>query len=102
MVGYGPEHTHFVIELTYNYNVSKYEQGNDFHGITIRSREAIERAKKVGWPLKQENGLNVVEAPGGYKFYLLDEPQPTNEGENKKAIDVQVFALIFDYTLYTD
>lgn len=85
MVGYGPEDTHFVVELTYNYNVSKYEQGNDYQGITIRSREAIERAKKVGWPLKQEGGLNVVEAPGGYKFYLLDEPQPTNEDPVQKV-----------------
>lgn len=85
MVGYGSEHTHFVVELTYNYNVTKYEQGNDYHGITIRSREAIERAKNIGWPLKQENGLSVVEAPGGYKFYLLDEPQPTNEDPVQKV-----------------
>lgn len=80
MVGYGPEDNHFVVELTYNYNVSKYEQGNDYQGITIRSSEAIQRAKKEGWPLKQENGLNVVEAPGGYKFYLIDEPQPSDKG----------------------
>jgi len=27
MVGYGPESSHFVIELTYNYGVSSYEMG---------------------------------------------------------------------------
>lgn len=27
MVGYGPESTHFAIELTYNYGVTSYELG---------------------------------------------------------------------------
>lgn len=27
MVGYGPEATHFVFELTYNYGVTSYEMG---------------------------------------------------------------------------
>lgn len=83
MVGYGPEDTHFVVELTYNYNVNSYDKGNDFQGITIRSREAIARAKALSWPLKEENGVSVVEAPGGYKFYLIDEPQPTDKGIDK-------------------
>lgn len=83
MVGYGPEDTHFVVELTYNYNVNSYDRGNDFQGITIRSREAIARAKALSWPLKEENGVSVVEAPGGYKFYLIDEPQPTDKGIDK-------------------
>ncbi|XP_054289683.1 glyoxalase domain-containing protein 4-like [Macrosteles quadrilineatus] len=85
MVGYGPEDTHFVVELTYNYNVHKYEQGNDFQGITIRSREAIERAKAAGWPIKEENGVHVVEAPGGYKYFLLNEPQPTDKDPVEKV-----------------
>uniref|UniRef100_A0A1B6DLV4 VOC domain-containing protein n=1 Tax=Clastoptera arizonana TaxID=38151 RepID=A0A1B6DLV4_9HEMI len=85
MVGYGPEDDHFVVELTYNYNVSKYEQGNDFQGITIRSSEAIQRAKKEGWPLKEENGFHVAEAPGGYKFYLINEPQPNNRDPVEKV-----------------
>ena len=28
--GYGPEDNHFVLELTYNYNISNYTLGNDF------------------------------------------------------------------------
>uniref|UniRef100_A0A1B6IVL6 VOC domain-containing protein n=1 Tax=Homalodisca liturata TaxID=320908 RepID=A0A1B6IVL6_9HEMI len=85
MVGYGPEDNHFVVELTYNYNVNKYEQGNDYQGITIRSREAIARAKAAGWPIREENGLNVVEAPGGYKYFLIDEPQPTDRDPVEKV-----------------
>lgn len=30
MVGYGPEDTHFVLELTYNYGIGSYAMGNDF------------------------------------------------------------------------
>jgi len=85
MVGYGPEDDHFVVELTYNYNVHEYKQGNDYQGITIRSREAIERAKAAGWPISRENGVDVVQAPGGYKFFLVDEPQPTDKDPVEKV-----------------
>ena len=30
MIGYGPEDTHFVCELTYNYGIGDYALGNDF------------------------------------------------------------------------
>ena len=80
MVGYGPEDSHFVIELTYNYGISHYEQGNDFRGIVIKSKEVIERAKSNNWPIQEENGKFVLQAPGGYKYYIINEPQPTDEG----------------------
>lgn len=90
MMGYGPEDNHFVVELTYNYNVDKYEQGNDFRAITIRSREAINRAKAAGWPIKDENGLSAVQAPGGYKFLLIDEPQPVDKGKVRIYLNSKV------------
>ena len=76
MVGYGPEENHFAIELTYNYNISSYKLGNDFQGITIQSRESLARARMVGWPVKVEEGRSVLEAPGGYKFFIVDQSQP--------------------------
>lgn len=79
MIGYGPEDTHFVIELTYNYGIKEYERGNDFQGITIKSKEAIERARSNGWPMSEEGGKIVLEAPGGYKYYLINEPQPKDK-----------------------
>jgi len=75
MVGYGPEDSHFVIELTYNYGITSYERGNDFEKITIKSKEALERAKQQKWPI--ESG-NTVVAPGGYKFEIINESQPTD------------------------
>ncbi|XP_072391654.1 glyoxalase domain-containing protein 4 [Diabrotica undecimpunctata] len=75
MVGYGEEDNHFVIELTYNYGITSYKKGNDFEKITIKSKEALERAKAQNWPV--ENG-NILVAPGGYKFQIVDEPQPSD------------------------
>jgi hypothetical protein len=95
MVGYGPEDTHFVIELTYNYGVTSYEKGNDFLGLTVRSKEAIEKAKAQSWPLKEENGLHVLEAPGGYRFLLINEPQPTDRGVISTAWYSLLVALTF-------
>jgi len=76
MVGYGPEDSHFVVELTYNYNISNYKLGNDFQGITIQSSECLARAKQAGWPVVDDGGRAVLEAPGGYKFFIIDLPQP--------------------------
>jgi len=97
MMGYGPESTHFVIELTYNYGVKKYELGNDFNGITIRSSEIIERAKKAKYPFTEENDRVALRSPEGYPFFILNEPQPTatdpivkfglNVSDLKRAVD---------------
>ncbi|RZF35509.1 hypothetical protein LSTR_LSTR010200 [Laodelphax striatellus] len=85
MIGYGPEDSHFVLELTYNYNVNSYILGNDFQGITIKSKEALERAKASNWEIENDNGVNVLKAPGGYKFFVVDESQPSNKDPVEKV-----------------
>ena len=107
MVGYGPEDTHFVVELTYNYNISNYKLGNDFQGITIQSREALARAKQVGWPVKEKAGRAVLEAPGGYKFYVVDQPEPVGRdpvlsvaiGVSNMTKSVEYWAGLLDMTV---
>ena len=79
MVGYGPEDSHFVVELTYNYGVSTYRLGNDFLGLTIDSRSAVASARRAGWPLRQEGDLLVTEAPGGYPVRLRDQDAPAGQ-----------------------
>jgi hypothetical protein len=79
MFGYGPESTHFTMELTYNYGIKSYELGNEFHGVTIKSKDVIERAIKNHYPIVKEADSHVLIAPDGYKFFILDEPQPTEE-----------------------
>ncbi|KAF7386281.1 hypothetical protein HZH68_013413 [Vespula germanica] len=85
MIGYGPEDNHFVVELTYNYGISEYKSGNDFLGITISSKEAIDRAKSNGWPLEEENGKFVLQAPSGYKYYIINELQPEDKDPVQKV-----------------
>lgn len=78
MIGYGPEHTHFIMEVTYNYGIKSYKLGNEFVGITIRSSEALQRARALNYPIGEENGQHVLISPDGYKFYIIDEAQPTD------------------------
>lgn len=82
MVGYGPEDKYFVLELTYNYPIKSYEKGNDLIGITIQSKETLERAKSNNWPILSGN---VLEAPGGYRFFIINEPQGTSKDPVKKV-----------------
>lgn len=79
MFGYGSEHTHFTMELTYNYGVKSYELGNEFHGVTIKSKDIIERAIKLNYPVVKEADSHVLIAPDGFKFFILNEPQPTDQ-----------------------
>jgi hypothetical protein len=89
MVAYGPEDTHFTVELTYNYGISEYEKGNEFIGITIKSQEALQRAATEGWPIGKEENIKFLEAPGGYKFFIIEEPQPTESGKAKPSFKIQ-------------
>lgn len=47
-VGYGPEDSNFVIEVTYNYGIKHYEVGNDLAWLKIRSRPAHEALTAAG------------------------------------------------------
>lgn len=92
MVGYGPEDKHFVVELTYNYGIDKYKLGNDFRGITIQNSEAIANAKRENWPMKElagRDGVVEMEAPGGYKFFVKDQPRP-EAGDPVQSVEVGV------------
>lgn len=75
MIGYGPESSHFVIELTYNYGVKSYELGNEFGGITIRSKAILQRAKEHNWDTKKSalNGNTELFSPDGYKFIIVED-----------------------------
>ncbi|KAB5550185.1 hypothetical protein PHYPO_G00050920 [Pangasianodon hypophthalmus] len=89
MVGFGPEDDHFVAELTYNYGVGEYKLGNDFLGFTIQSSQALSNAKKIGWPVTEVGeALYLTEAPGGYRFYLLDKDQPDGDPVQKITLAV--------------
>ncbi len=83
-VGYGPEETHAVIELTYNYGQSEpYDLGNgyghialgvrDIHGICAELEKAGANIPRKPGPMKHgTTEIAFVEDPDGYKIELVD------------------------------
>lgn len=87
-LGYGPEDSHFVVELTYNYGVDKIDIGTGFghFGIAVEDvAKTVDLVKAKGGKVTREPGpvkggktvIAFVEDPDGYKFELLErEPTP--------------------------
>ncbi|KAL7053140.1 hypothetical protein AAHC03_025669 [Spirometra sp. Aus1] len=70
MIGYGPEDTHFVLELTYNYGISGYRHGNDFKAVHINSPDVFERSKTFFSASEVNEGCVEVLDPAGYRFVV--------------------------------
>ncbi|KAG6483210.1 probable lactoylglutathione lyase, chloroplastic [Zingiber officinale] len=88
-LGYGPEDSHFVVELTYNYGVDKYDIGTAFghFGIAVEDvAKTVDLIKAKGGKVTREPGpvkggksvIAFIEDPDGYKFELI-ERGPTPE-----------------------
>ncbi len=84
-VGYGEESEHAVLELTYNWDVDRYDLGNGFGHIAIgvedihATCEAIRArgGKIVREPGPMKHGSTViafVEDPDGYRIELIERP----------------------------
>lgn len=73
MIGYGPEDTHFVLELTYNYSVGQYKLGNDLQYIKIGLRDDdFERllAKNESDESTETGSTINLNSPDGYRFIV--------------------------------
>ncbi|RYR67972.1 hypothetical protein Ahy_A03g014445 isoform D [Arachis hypogaea] len=105
-LGYGPEDSHFVIELTYNYGVDKYDIGAGFghFGIAVDDvAKTVELIRAKGGKITREPGpvkggstvIAFIEDPDGYKFELLERgptPEPLCQvmlrvGDLKRSIE---------------
>ncbi|KMZ72485.1 Lactoylglutathione lyase [Zostera marina] len=89
-LGFGPEDSHFVVELTYNYGIDQYDIGTAFghFGIAVDDvSKAVELITAKGGkvirnpgPVKGGNTvIAFIEDPDGYKFELLERdatPEP--------------------------
>ncbi len=81
-VGYGPENSTAVLELTYNYGVQSYDMGGAFGHIAIEVPDvskACETVKAKGGTVTREAGpvkggntvIAFVQDPDGYKIELI-------------------------------
>ncbi|KAG8067551.1 hypothetical protein GUJ93_ZPchr0005g16262 [Zizania palustris] len=105
-LGYGPEGSHFVVELTYNYGVESYDIGNAFghFGIAVEDvAKTVDLIKAKGGTVTREPGpvkggksvIAFIEDPDGYKFELIERgptPEPLCQvmlrvGDLDRAID---------------
>ncbi len=82
-LGYGPEETHTVLELTYNYGTTHYELGTAFGHLAIGVpdvRGTCEKLRAAGARITREPGpvkfgttvIAFVEDPDGYKIELVE------------------------------
>lgn len=81
-VGYGPEDSNTVLELTHNWDTSSYELGNAYGHIALGVPDAYaacDRIKVLGGKVVREAGpmkhgstvIAFVEDPDGYKIELI-------------------------------
>ena len=81
-VGYGDEDSNAVIELTYNYGVTDYDQGSAFGHLAVGVPDVAVACQKVrtgGGKVTREPGpvkfgstvIAFVEDPDGYKIELI-------------------------------
>ncbi|KAL3733474.1 hypothetical protein ACJRO7_022923 [Eucalyptus globulus] len=90
IVGFGPQESHFVLELIYIYGVEKYEVGTAWGHFGIAAQNIypiVEKVRQLGGVVTKEPGKNeggsqvyaFVEDPNGYSFELLQRgptPEP--------------------------
>ena len=83
-VGYGPESTHTVLELTWNWDVDRYELGDAWGHIAIGVDDvyqACDRIRAAGGEVVREPGpmkggtrvLAFVADPDGHRIELLED-----------------------------
>ncbi|KAL6567504.1 Lactoylglutathione lyase [Orobanche gracilis] len=89
-LGFGPEDSHFVLELTYNYGVDKYDIGTGFGHFAIATQDVyklVEGVKAKGGTVTRDPGpvkggssvIAFVKDPDGYLFEIIQRgptPEP--------------------------
>ncbi|KAF5176051.1 Lactoylglutathione lyase [Thalictrum thalictroides] len=89
-LGFGPETSQFVVELTYNYGVDSYDIGTGFGHFAIATEDInklVENVRAIGGNVTREPGpvkggstvIAFVKDPDGYTFELIQRgptPEP--------------------------
>ncbi|GLT29404.1 hypothetical protein SLA2020_042760 [Shorea laevis] len=85
-LGFGPEESNFVLELTYNYGVTSYDIGTGFGHFAIATPDVykmVEDIRAKGGTITREPGpvkggslvIAFVTDPDGYRFELIQREQ---------------------------
>lgn len=83
-LGYGPEDSSTVFELTYNYSKEVYTKGNAYAQVAISTKDVYKTAEQIraaGGAIVREPGavpgigtkITAVTDPDGYKLVFVDE-----------------------------
>ncbi|GMR41885.1 hypothetical protein PMAYCL1PPCAC_12080 [Pristionchus mayeri] len=70
MVGYGEEDDHFVIEMTYNYEIGGYTKGDEFHGLYVDNKEVFDRLTSSGASCWDEDRRLRLRDPDGNSIFV--------------------------------
>jgi lactoylglutathione lyase len=85
-IGYGAENDEAVIELTHNWDVAAYDQGDAFGHIALEVDDAYDACDKIrtlggnvvreAGPMKHgETIIAFIEDPDGYKIELIQKKE---------------------------
>lgn len=83
-VGYGPEESNTVLELTHNWDTGSYDLGNGYGHVALGVddiKDACDRIRAAGGKIVREPGpmkhgttvIAFVEDPDGYKIELIEK-----------------------------
>ena len=72
MVGLGPEDSNFALELTYNYGIDHYRQGNDLLYFALAMPEAVPRAHALGYRVVYAAGVPTIIGPDNYHYRIVE------------------------------
>ncbi|CAM9958894.1 unnamed protein product [Laminaria digitata] len=88
MIGYGPEEEGFALELTYNYGIDSYKNGDDLQHICLqRDVEATKaKAQAEGYPsvAAADGGGVIISGPDGYNYKVV----APMEGRKERFVSV--------------
>ena len=90
-VGYGPESSEAVLELTHNWDVERYDLGGGYGHVAVEVDDASAacaagaakggRVTRPAGPMR--HGTTVIafiEDPDGYKIEFIEKKRPTTQG----------------------
>ena len=82
MVGYGPENTHYALELTYNYGIDSYEKGSGLQTfiINVGNKHSVDDALECAHEMGYKFDENIITGPDGYLYQLMPSP-PIDQSE---------------------